>query len=424
MRLVNFQSGLIPDVGDMNALSTNAEDAFNALIQAISTSTDGKILFDSLSPTAVFTNSDDPNTLTITVPGQQFAIAGSVQTVTETVNQVNLTGISSEWKMDVHLVAGRAIVSEDRSFNSVSDTGVIIQQKLVTPIYKDDEARVVFAVRTNNAEATAPALLASDLGSILLATVTVTFAGDPLVPTATVSLDNTYQFQLPAGVTAALENMPGPITQSSTDPGLMTPAQLDTLDAAVQDVQAASGAAYLTAVKTGTTVSLDLKTGDSIDVDDAGALVVNFLPTSGVNGAAETAARSDHRHLALEAGVVTQTFDIDVGTISNNLTPQKTLVSQTVNGKTITPTKITNALVYWGQAGITNPPYVETGWSHKGDGTVGCRLIFTSDTAFKVEVGSLGPVYLTETARAETGVSLDFPTNGTIRVVVTATSDA
>lgn len=420
MRLVNFQSGLIPDVEDMNALSTNAEDAFNALIQAISTSTDGKILFDSLSPTAAFTNSADPNTLKITVPGQQFAIAGSVQTVTETVNQVNLTGISSEWKMDVHLVAGRRVEPFKRSFNSVSDTGVIIQQQLETPIYTADEARVVFAVRTDNADATAPALLASDLGSILLATVTVTF-DDPANPEATVSLDNTYQFQLPAGVTAALENMPGPVTD--TEDGLMTSAQLATLNTAVQDVQAASGASYLTAVKDGTTVELALKTGDSLNVV-GDALAVNFLPTGGVRGTQETAARSDHSHLALEAGVVTQTFDINVGSISNNLTSLQTLVSQTVNGKTITPTKITNALVYWGPEGITNPPYVETGWSHKGDGTVGCRLIFTSDTAFKVEVGSLGPVYLTETARAETGVSLDFPTNGTIRVVVTATSDA
>jgi hypothetical protein len=417
MRLVNFQSGLIPDVGDMNALSTNAEAAFDALIRAISTSTDGKILFDSLPPTTAFTSPTFTSpTLTITVPQQQFAIAGSVQTVTETVNQVDLTGISSEWKMDVHLVAGRQDDSQTRNFNSVSDTGVIIQQQLVTPIYTDDVARVVFAVRTDLAQVQDPALLTSDLGSILLATVT--FDGSS---TVTVTPDNTYQFQLPSSVSVAQENMPGPVT--ATEDGLMTSAQLATLNTAVQDVQAASGAAYLTAAKTGTTVSLDLKTGDSIDVDDAGALVVNFLPTSGVNGAAETAARSDHRHLALEAGVVTQTFDITNSTsLLGTLTTQQNLASQTVNGKTITPTKITNALVYWGAEGSTK--YIETGWSHKGDGTVGCRLIFTGETAFKVEVGSLGPVYLTAAAQAETGVSLETPTTGTIRVVVTATSDA
>ena len=424
MKQVYFSDGQKPLTTDMNAIHENTELAIFTLMKAL-VGSDGKVLFDSISP--VVSYGPSPN-LNITVSPQYFAVDGAIGLAPEITTILDATG---DLKVGVFLAIRKDPVEEIRNFISLDDpSNILIQEDLETTIAKDDLARVQFTTTSDLlAEPPDPALSSTDLGFVRLATVTfdaspkspvtsmnstdvVTFPSSATVPTTSHAATH-----LPGGADEVSVSIINPTSSGGSSVGWMPLGAYTATLGAVQSVEAADTAGYLTVVTTGDntvssnditakTVEISLALASSlttVDVSGASQLSVAYSAKNATNGVSDLAARKDHTHPTSASGVLVETFSLEVTSSSALL---GTVVGPyTVTGLTSTTVgKLFSIQVYWQPPNLpTNDTEfgVESEWfliSNLGQvESVGCRAIVNSKDTFSLELGEAGLVYLSQT---------------------------
>lgn len=417
----------------MTALSEDTESGFDALLRAIGSSPSGQLLFGAAPPSALVAGTD----LTISVPDQWFAVGGAVQLLVSAPDVVY--DISTDKRIDVYLVAGKSTDSQTRNFTSIDPaTGAVIQQTLSTTVALNDMPRVAYAVSSDPAAAPAPPVLSTtDAGAVLLATIVV-LSG---VPSVTVNEQARYTIPpgSPGGVGVhAQTHLPGgsdplPVAASG-QPGILDASGYDMLTGAVQSVTPASDSAYIKAVDSSGDVSLSMALHDSLAVVDSGgspALAVKSRSKSILNGFEDGAARPDHRHTALDGGILVQTTEVDVSSSLGSVVSVP-FAPQTLGTQSISAAQVISVSVYWVPPNAIDPAFaIETGWVSTASGYKGARGYITGAQSFAVELGDAGVTELTGPASAlvssstspQYGGSLS-PVTGTLRVVATALAHA
>ena len=332
MDIVKFSDGLHPHTDDLNALGTFTEASFDALLRALSTSDNGQLLFDMLSPTVTLGGTVDDPELTISSPAQRFAVAGAVQVAPVTSTVLNA---STDLWVAVYLVAGKIPENQPRDFTSVDPTtGLIVQQQLTTEIYRRDDPETSFSVSTDLFTAPEEPIMSSlTVGQVKLADVKFTESTGGVA----ITLNAAAQYMLPAGAAGGLashvaSHLPGgsdplpesTITGTASSVGLMPADALYKVDQSLQSLAPAVGSEYLTVTTDSDRAStIAVKLADSLDVVDDGGITklgVNHLPKSSVAGFEDRSARSDHQHPAIAAGIIVQVSTLDVSTTLNSAT--------------------------------------------------------------------------------------------------------
>jgi len=429
VKKLRFADGLKPLTSDMDSIHDLTEDALGTVIQALTSGSSGKVLFDNVPPSGTYDSGT--GTITVTVQAQYYAVGGVVLQQPET--EISVAAGTTDMQIGVFLVAGTEGTQALRNFLSIDpDTAQVIQQDLNHEIFVSDASRVVLTTVSDLVSSVPePTLAADDSGWVRVGTLRFTVATGAI----TVSKNTTDVYTLPGGTTVPVADHGETHLPDGADPlpvsalsggasggstaGLLPEGGLTALLDAVQSVLPADSAPYIQVLTTGDnsvdgsdidskTVTLDLKLHESITTKDSGGttkLAVNHAPASALKGTSDRSAREDHIHPLVESGFIFQQITLDLTTDKLGTVIPYTVTAAASGQPTATVAKILSVTAMWQppniKAGYENRS-VDSGWnvvSYAGSlGTLGCRALVTGKNTFELEVGTLGAAHASDAA--------------------------
>lgn len=424
MKKVIFSDGMKPLTSDMNALSSNTEDALSTLLSAVGGSS-GKILFEAAEPITAY----DGSTVLLTVPQQHFAIGGAIGVVPETTRTIASTG---DRQIGIYFILKKFPTEEVRNFISLDDEdNILIQQDMSATVATEDIGRVEFLhVGDLVTPVDEPVLALNDADFIRLGTVVLDISATPQL---TFNLNTAEVFTLPNNVGQAISKHASTHLTGGSDaidpakmnsgviggsmPGIMPYGSLATTMGSIQNIESES--TYLSTVAQGDneafadgtrnekTITLKINTDDSLVAtgESGETLGVNFPSKSALYGIYDKAARWDHAHPLADTGVIIHSFTLPINqtTAFGEVYGPYTVNAASSGGDSGDKVgRIVGFHIYWIPPNQINNAQtaIACSWVPFFDGssmeTVGCRGIITSKDSFCLELGARGVAYLSD----------------------------
>jgi len=429
VKKIKFANGMKPLTADMDSIHELTEAALSTLIQALTSGTSGKVLFDNKPPSGTY--DAGAGSIKVTVPAQYYSVLGTV--VRQDATEITVAAGSTDIQIGVYLVAGTKGENETRNFLTIDPvSGQVIQQDLTHELYVDDSSRVLLTTVSDLVTAVhEPTLAEDDSGFVRLGTIRFTAS------TGAISvIGNTVDtYALPGGTTVPVEDHGGTHLPGGSDPlpvsalsggadggstaGLLPTGGLTAILGSIQDVLPADSAAYIQILTQGDnsndgsdldarTATIDLRLAESLTTADSGGVIrlaVSQAPASALKGSSDRSAREDHIHPLVESGFIFQQISLDLSANKLGTVIPYTVTAAASGQPAATVAKIISVVAMW------QPPNIKSGYENRsiaaGWGlvsyagsltTVGCRALITGKNTFELEIGALGAAHASNAA--------------------------
>jgi hypothetical protein len=418
-RFTQLEKVITPDLNSFHELT---EEGLADLIKAISGGLD-EVLFNNLPHTYVVNIGVD---VTITVPGQHFAVDGVVGSVALTSFIRPDPLVDTTFR--IFLVVGRTGVNANRDVLDLGPPLAVISQLLQVEDIPASRIELTSAAPPG----VPPALGPTDVGYVELGSVSKIGGVWSMVHNTSAiyafpGLGPSYAPHAARHIDAMDD--PIQIADMTGRIGLMPVGSYPVLMGSLQLMEISPSMPYLVRVLSGDNTpgnprkaTLTLRTSPSFKVDMSGPdpLLALDLATGPYAGDSNRPARWNHRHSPEESPIAVMTYAVTVGPGNlNTLMPEIEFTGMA---------RIYEVQVFWAKPGTVSPqhPAVACGLMETAQGVVGVSGVITGNNKVRLQVGNRAFAWLNGAAVAYMGavtwtysVDPSFPTSGEIFVRVT-----